>query len=83
MLPALLMYKLRTERINNITSVKRHDGTTVNHQTAPCKGIQDSLAFWIPCDGFRIPSYWIFPSYTHDCLHIQIYLVIVRSDVLY
>ena len=59
MLPALLMYKLRTERINYITSVKRHHGTTVNHQTAPCKGIQDSLAFWIPCDGFRIPRYWI------------------------
>ena len=23
---------------------------------APCKGIQDSLGFWIPCCGFRIPS---------------------------
>ena len=23
---------------------------------APCKGIQDSLGFWIPCCGFRIPG---------------------------
>ena len=22
---------------------------------APCKGIQDSLEFWFPCRGFRIP----------------------------
>ena len=22
----------------------------------PCKGIQDSLRFWIPCSGFRIPG---------------------------
>ena len=23
---------------------------------APCKGIQDSLGFWIPSGGFRIPA---------------------------
>ena len=23
---------------------------------APCKGIQNSLGFWIPCRGFRIPG---------------------------
>ena len=26
---------------------------------APCKGIQDSLGFWIPCYGFSVPRYWI------------------------
>ena len=26
-----------------------------HHSFAPCKGIQDSLGFWIPCCGFRIP----------------------------
>ena len=25
---------------------------------APCKGIQDSLGFWIPRCGFRIPGTW-------------------------
>ena len=28
-------------------------------EIAPCKGIQDSLGFWIPCCGFRIPAQWI------------------------
>ena len=27
-----------------------------HHSFAPCKGIQDSLGFWIPCCGFRIPG---------------------------
>ena len=27
-----------------------------NLNIAPCKGIQDSLGFWIPCCGFRIPG---------------------------
>ena len=26
------------------------------NEIAPCKGIQDSLGFWIPCCGFRIPG---------------------------
>ena len=25
---------------------------------APCKGIEDSFGFWIPCCGFRIPGTW-------------------------
>ena len=28
----------------------------IDHLLAPCKGIQDSLGFWIPCCGFRIPG---------------------------
>ena len=26
---------------------------------SPCKGIQDSLGFWIPRRGFQIPRWWI------------------------
>ena len=28
-------------------------------EIAPCKGIRNSLGFWIPCCGFRIPAQWI------------------------
>ena len=31
------------------------------HSISQCKGIQDSLGFWIPQCGFRIPLYW-FPD---------------------
>ena len=31
------------------------------HSISQCKGIQDSLGFWIPHCGFRIPLYW-FPD---------------------
>ena len=30
-----------------------------NHVHPPCKGIQDSLGFWIPLRGFRISRWWI------------------------
>ena len=28
-------------------------------KVATCKGIQDSLGFWIPRRGLQIPRYWI------------------------
>ena len=28
----------------------------LEQRIAPCKGIQNSLGFWIPCCGFRIPG---------------------------
>ena len=30
--------------------------TKIEALVAPCKGIRDSLGFWIPCCGFRIPG---------------------------
>ena len=44
---------LPIRRISKARSENKHREQT---QVAPCKGIQESLGFWIPHCGFRIPG---------------------------
>ena len=54
---------------------------------APCKGIHDSLGFWIPCCGFRIPKraefqfffrFNAFPRISFSCSNLAVLKDAVR-----
>ena len=52
--------KLRQIEAHNLIYLRVRKGVT-DERLAPCKKIQDSLEFWIPRRGFRIPGteFWI------------------------
>ena len=69
-MPALIMQFKKNEaakRFMLLTFVKLLI-SSINLPIVPCKGIQDSLGFWIPRRGFRIPDTrsWILCQWNWD-----------------
>ena len=47
---------IRALRDSNLPKFLKQDAELFRVSFAPCKGMQDSLGFWIPRRGFRIPG---------------------------
>ena len=56
-----------TTRTNLVFLSSNNASFAVSSLIAPCKGIQDSLGFWIPRRGFPIPRNWIPGTWILDC----------------